>query len=697
MDQTADLYNKSVAAADYPQVMRDGVIRFMVPFWAISDQSRILLPPQPPAYWSPQRDAYLRASIHNEAFWAGAIGIAMTKMVGLAWEIKSSVPRRAARAQDILLQGDGRRVGWVGFLSKQLRDYLTTDNGSHFQIVRASKASGSRIIGLKHLDSLRCVRTGDPKYPLIFRDRMNRLHELRDYQVVSLSDMPDPGEMWFGVGMCAASRAYAAIYKLATIEWYLREKVGGLHPLAIHIVNGLLANQMDNAIKAAQEETVSKGVAAYMGAIIVPVPKENPPEVKTIPLAEFPDRFDRKQEFDIAVLTYANAIGLDPQELQPLSGQPLGTGAQSQVLDDKAKGKGLAAWRQDFTHALNEFVLDEKTTFAFTERDYRDQERKTAVQKARADVAKIRIDAGVTTPDQELQILVDADDLPKEFLPQDLTPGDSVSDTDKVEQEADAQEGAAAAENMGPRPAESGEDQEKPGDNSVDNSRDRTADKPDEDADEDEEKKPAAKKPASKEAAPSHYTSAMVALFLPESVARELALGEEDALPPSELHITLAYLGDTAAESIDREAVEEVVESIAAGARAIDGVINGQGLFIVDETEGTYAHFLTYDSPGLPALRQQLVESLKAAGIPPVENHGFTPHITLKYSDSPTPPKVELPVKDVKMPALVLAWGDERIQFPFQGETVKASEEALEEAQARLAKLFEEYDRLPRP
>lgn len=675
MDQTADLYEKSVAAADYPQVMKDGVIRFVVPFWSIADQSRITLPPQPPAYWTPQRDVYLRASIHNEAFWAGAIGIAITKMVSLAWEIKSSSARRAKKMQEVLLQADGRRVGWVGFLSKQLRDYLNTDNGCHFQVVRKTKAYGSEIVGLKHLDSLRVTRTGDPRYPVLFRDRMNRLHQLRDYQVVSLSDMPDPGEMWYGVGFSAASRAYAAIYKLATIEWYLREKVGGLHPLAIHIVNIGMGDQIKDAIKVAKEDQMAKNVAAYMGAVIVPTPKDSVPEVKTIPLAEFPDRFNRKEEFDIAVLTYANAIGLDPQELQPLSGQPLGTGAQSQVLDDKAKGKGLAAWRQDTTHALNEFVLDEKSTFAFTERDYRDQERKTAVQKGHAEVAKLRIDSGVTTPDEEKQILVDFDDLPKAFLPQDVTPGDSVSDTDKVEQE-EAEQAAAGQLPDTARPDEKPETE--------------TASEEDAALEEgaDAKRKPALKKPVVTEK--THYTGAMVALFLPAPVAKKLALDDPEALPPDELHITLAYLGDTATETMDREAARHVVELVASSSPAIQGLINGQGRFVVDEAEGAFAHFLTYDSPALPDLRQKLVADLKAAGIAPVENHGFTPHITLIYNNDDLPPAVDLPVKDVKIPALVLAWGDERESFPFQGETVKASQEALAEAEARLAKLFGE-------
>jgi hypothetical protein len=338
-----ELIKKSVTRDDFiPVSQGGGVIRMTIPLWDGGMTGKnILMPPLPPAYWTPGRDAVLRSTVHNEALWAGAIGIAITKKASQAFEVDSTIPLRARRMQDILLQADGRRVGWVGFLSKHLRDYLTTDNGCFIEIVRATSSAGSRIVGLRHLDSLRCVRTGDPDIPVIYRDRKGSYHELKDYQVLSLSDMPDPGDTFYGVGMCSASRAYAAIYKLAAIEWYLREKVSGQHPLAIYIVNGILEKQLQGAVTVAKEDELAKGVAAYMGAVILGVPSETQANVAVIPLAELPDRFQRKEEFDISVLTYANAIGLDPQDLQPLTGQSLGSGAQSQVLDDKTKGKGL--------------------------------------------------------------------------------------------------------------------------------------------------------------------------------------------------------------------------------------------------------------------------------------------------------------------------------------------------------------------
>jgi len=277
-----------------------------------------------------------------------------------------------------------------------------------------------------------CTRSGDPDTPVIYRDRRGGYHEMKAHQVMMFSDMPDPGETYYGVGHCAAGRAYNAIYKLAAIEWYLREKVAGLRPLALYIVNGLVQAQIEGAVNAAREQTIARGLAAYMGAVIIGVPSDKPPEVATIPLAELPDRFNRKEEFDLAVLTYADAIGLDPQDLQPLTGQSLGSGAQSVVLAEKSKGKGLAAWQAQWTHQNNTLVLPEFTTWTWFEKDLRDMTAQADYEGKRVKNVKDMIEAGVLMPDQGVQLLVDQEILPKEFLPEDKTAGGSMADDEKM-------------------------------------------------------------------------------------------------------------------------------------------------------------------------------------------------------------------------------------------------------------------------
>jgi len=425
-----EVLQNSVTAGEFSSVRNGSVLNLMIPL-VRSPYEQLPLPPVPPVYWTWGRDIVMRATVHQEAMWGAAVGIAINKAASKGFEAQGGVPLRVRQAQKILLNADGRKVGWVGFLSKHLRDFLTTDNGSHIEIVRATKAYGSRIVGLRHLDSLRVTRTGDPRIPALYRDRYGRIHEMKDHQIISLSDMPDPSETYYGVGLSAASRSYSAIYKLGAIEGYLREKVAGLRPLAIYIVNGVLDKQLKDAVTIAQQEQVARGLVSYMGAVIVGIPDEVPPQVATIPLAELPDRFARKEEFDIAVLTYADNLGLDPQDLQPLSSGTLGQNAQSQVLADKARGKGVASWAQQFTHLMNEWVMPDEVRFVFTEKDYRDIEQRTNISKLRADVAATRITAQMTTPQQELKMLVDMDELPKEFLPGDMATEERLGDGDK--------------------------------------------------------------------------------------------------------------------------------------------------------------------------------------------------------------------------------------------------------------------------
>lgn len=462
-DPAVDFLNESVTRGDITNQVRNGVLHMMIPLagdmWGNYGIDQIALTPNPPPFWSLQRDMLLRQTPHKESFWAGAIGIAISKVAAMGFEVKGDVPLRIKRGQEVILYADGRQVGYINFISKHLRDFLTTDNGAFFEVIRATRAYASPVVGIRHLDSHRCIRTGDPVIPVIYRDRRNVYHELKYFEVVSIADMPDSGETFNGVGLCAASRAYYSIYKLASIEWYLREKVSGLQPLAIHIVNGILDAQLKDSIKAAKDGAIARGVVAHMGAVVIGIPAEQQPNLVTIPLAELPDGFNRQEEFDLSILAYANAIGLDPQDLQPLTGRPLGSGMQTEILHEKSKGRGLASWRPQFVHHVNEFVLATGTTFSFYDKDFRDLQAKANLSKTLTETSAARIDAGITTPEEERQVLVDLDELPKEFLTEDKTTEDSLSDTEKPEEggiDGDAPDKTAETEK--PAPPETQED-----------------------------------------------------------------------------------------------------------------------------------------------------------------------------------------------------------------------------------------------
>lgn len=389
-----------------------------------------LLPPYPPAWWSHQRDAVLAATPFAEGVWADAVAIATSKMASLGWTVESDVPLRARTAQTLMqMVEDG--AGWTQFMQMHLADYLTTDNGAFIEVVRATSGAGSRVLGLMHLDSLRCTRTGDPEYPVLYRDNLGREHAMRPWQVISITDSPSPRASYHGVGRCSASRAYQSIYHLAAARRFLNEKISGRQSQAIYFLTGVTPGQLRDVIATSEAEANGQRVVNYKGATIVPVGSDQQPDIATIALASLPDGFNRREEYDIALLEYTNAIGLDPQDLQPLTRTPLGSSTQSEVLDQKSRTRGLAAWRVQFVHMVNHWVLPERTTFAFSEADLKQQEHEAKIKSQRVEWVTALVAQGVINEAQALQVLVDYEDLPKEFITVDVTSEETLQDDEK--------------------------------------------------------------------------------------------------------------------------------------------------------------------------------------------------------------------------------------------------------------------------
>ena len=403
-----------------------------------------------PMYGSRAADAILSETVLIENMWSSAINTAISKQVALGFTVTDDADSqyRIKNAQNIMLNYDGM---YTRGLAKHLRDYLTTDNGAFIEIVRQSGAAGSKVIGLRHLDSMRCYRTGDPQRPVVYVDRAGNHHLLRDYQVIALSDMPSPRMEMQGYGICAARRAFETILKLVAIETYVREKVSGARNLAIHIVNGISTAQLEGALVSSEASRTGKGYVVYNGSTIIPMLKSESPSLVTIPLAEIPDGFDAESERRDAYLKYANAIGVFVGEIQPLSGQGLGTGTQTKILNESSEGRGLASWRKAFEHEITYKVLPTTTVFAFAVSDNADRRDKADTLSAWSGALKVLIETQVIKPEQALNVLVDGGYLPRDFLATDETSGGMLADNDKLVSQSDT-----------PKPTNALPDEERP-------------------------------------------------------------------------------------------------------------------------------------------------------------------------------------------------------------------------------------------
>jgi hypothetical protein len=418
-----------------------------------------------PAYWSMMRDIVLTNTIHEEDMWGAAVARTATKFAAHGYKVEDSEDskRRVSQSQELMKRANGGE-GWVPFAMKVMQDLLTTDNGIFIRIRRAddeevkvrAKAAppfgaddgafaqvvqsspGAKITGLYHLDSLRCIRTGNLSYPVRYQPLMGAPQLLRWDQVLSYADMASPRAELFGVGLCAASRAYKTIAKLSAIEQMIFEYVTGGGANKLVFVGGIQEATLRNLIKAGVDEAQAKGFVYYLGTILGAIPGDTPVNVTEVLLKALPEGFVPKEERDNGYLIYANSIGVPVQDIQPLSGQGLGTGTQTVILQEASRGVGIAAFLKWWEQTVSDRVLPATTELSFeNEYDMRDQEQRAKVTGMRATERAARIQSGEISPAMARQLAADAGDLPQDMLAgADATPGGQLSDDEKPLSEA---------------------------------------------------------------------------------------------------------------------------------------------------------------------------------------------------------------------------------------------------------------------
>jgi 2'-5' RNA ligase len=161
----------------------------------------------------------------------------------------------------------------------------------------------------------------------------------------------------------------------------------------------------------------------------------------------------------------------------------------------------------------------------------------------------------------------------------------------------------------------------------------------------------------------------MIAWVLPNALAERLALPGGES--PSSLHMTLCYLGklsEIGDEALDKARM--VCRFIALRLSPPGGRISGVGRFALDDDDSKECFYLSVDMPALPEFRAELVRVLGVAGVDYRKDHGFTPHVSIKYLERGEPNPYDSmrdgpsggPV-DVEMGALALVVGESEPEF----------------------------------
>lgn len=167
------------------------------------------------------------------------------------------------------------------------------------------------------------------------------------------------------------------------------------------------------------------------------------------------------------------------------------------------------------------------------------------------------------------------------------------------------------------------------------------------------------------EASDQDYSkSAMICLKPSEALRKVYADMDECTEDLDDLHITLYYLGEFGRDLQfeDQDLYYRGIYDFAlhSGYRGLTGHVNGFGVFMNPDTNVLVA---LWDLPGIAEFRTRLMDYVvEHVGQVRQDNHSFTPHMTLAYSDDPFPRLPKLPrgnPEDEDLVSVWLVWGDD--------------------------------------
>lgn len=363
------------------------------------------------------RDSQLREFWPTEPYLAGAVTNIGMRSASLQWEIHHKSDRIEQAVTDILrtaLAGD--TFGWVPFMLKFSQDLATQDNGAFIELIRDptvdanSKYQGpmAPVLGIGHLDAGRCVRTGNPKYPVRYTDRLGKPHKLAWYQVIPFSDQPSAIETMNGIGYCGVTRVLRMAQIARSLAIYKDEKISGRHIKQIHFVSGVSRQDIQDEIERGVEEANNTGMIRFMlPRILASLDPEKPVSTATIDLASLPDGFNFDEDMKWYISCLALGYGVDYQEFAPLPGGNIGSSNQSVILHRKGSGKGPAVLMRMINEAfVNYGVLPREADLRYNDKDEQEElERQNVRTKAMEEYA-IAVNARILTPEAAAKDMV---------------------------------------------------------------------------------------------------------------------------------------------------------------------------------------------------------------------------------------------------------------------------------------------------
>lgn len=371
-------------------------------------------------WWSRKRDLDLDRFGKQSDHYSGAVYVLTSKLSSVPFRIEprdATVARWRKLAEEYQYRTEAESEfgqGWQITISKWLMDLYNQDNGAFMEVIgggRKDKPIKGLPVGIAHLDSQRCTRTGSVEFPVIYDDPDGRSYQLHRSRVLFRSQLPSQRADMYDVGFCWLSRCINTAQGLVDVLVYKQEKLGSRPKRAIGITQGGLdPDSLNEALALADSTMDAQGLRRYSKIPFVGDEAMPDADILIKDFASLPDGFDYEQDVTLGMFTIALTGGVPPRWLWPASatgatkadamfqhvaGLTGGPGATLKLIAQMLGGpeKGDVPLPTDVPR-----FLPPQLRMVFDFQDDEQDRTQAEIRKVRAETRERDINAGTITP-----------------------------------------------------------------------------------------------------------------------------------------------------------------------------------------------------------------------------------------------------------------------------------------------------------
>lgn len=352
------------------------------------------------------REQELRRLDRNNWLWAwqGAASGFGNRVASTPFEVNAG--RNVARYFQAVLREAHFGAGWTHFTKVLTRDFLRHDIGAFVEVVAPGdplREPTGPIVGLAHLDAMRCYPTRDPEYPVVYWNREGTKHLLHRTRVLRIYDNPDGDDNAPNVGMCALSRASAILDRWMHMDRYVGTELDDKPTPGIVTYAGLSPTQFDKVMAAYRLKLQADALDEWGRTLNLPAADANNPiKVEMHTFSRAPAKFDWKEYTELQINALALALGVDKLDLWEITSSGLGSGAQAEVMAQKSKGRTYGAFIAELERALNT-LLPDSVEFKFAPKDADEDKDAATIAQTWVSVAQ---SVGTAMTDDEKRVML---------------------------------------------------------------------------------------------------------------------------------------------------------------------------------------------------------------------------------------------------------------------------------------------------